>query len=315
MFEEKVPIHENDWLYWMNVDAVPFDQRGHRFWPVKNDRLWNMNALTLLQRAGLIRLHEPLDVERPDNGSWVGVEVLDPRIFTDEWRLAWQEVRARARAARDEELTYLRELVSTSRPTEHVLRDALTIDVRGVTVRANETCGGCPACRRAGFKARCESVAFAGCGARGGRVRPRSPDPNSLRAAFATRPTRAERPRGSRGVRPQKPRSRRRRLAVAGRLDEFGLDEDLLAQRFVFVEPEIPETRWAAWSGCVELIVVSNGSQVLPPWSVEAPADAVRMVVFPEDLPDPDRPDRLLSEMRDSWPLGSVATAMRSWLF
>jgi hypothetical protein len=81
-----------------------------------------------------------------------------------------------------------------------------------------------------------------------------------------------------------------RRLAVAR--GDTQVDTQLLAERFVFEEPEIPDEPWLMWSGSVELVFVTKSDASLQPWCLEAPADAVRIVLFPEGFPDPDRPTR-----------------------
>lgn len=314
MFAEKRSADAEGSVYWFNVAAIPFDHRGRRNRAVKKDRLWNMNALTLLQRAGLVRLHEPLDADRPEDGEWVGVEILDPRVLTEGWRRAWEQVRVDARSSRGSELTFLREIVASARPTEHILRDALTIDVFGNLMRLNDTCGGCPVCRRDGFGARCEYASSRL--AESGIVETRFA--RELRERFGTRlllvhyqggefadATAFVRRTVELGL---------RRLAVVGReTSEF--DARLLAEHFVFIEREIPDNPWLSWSGSVESIFVSSSDTALQSWCVEAPFAAVRIVLFPKDMSDPDRPDRALAEMRDVWTLGSVSSLMRTWLF
>jgi hypothetical protein len=88
---------------------------------------------------------------------------------------------------------------------------------------------------------------------------------------------------------------------------------DFLTERVLFVESEIPESPWRTWRGSLELIAIPSDAGAVPEWILEEPAGAVRIVAFPEDLPDPERPDRALIEMRDSWPLSTIVTAARSW--
>lgn len=313
MFAEKRPVTGEGSLYWLNVDVIPFDQRGHRFLPVKRDRLWNMNALTLLQRAGLVRLHEPLRAERPDGGHWVGVELLNPRVFSDGWRRSWEDVRSQARASRGLELRFLHEIVTSARPTELVLQDALKINVFGNTVNPNDTCGGCPVCRHDGFDPRCEPapsrVAEAGV--------PESAFAQRLRERFGTRSLLVRyRPSDQREMDSFVRRTVElgaRRLALPGGAT-VELDERLLVARGVLLEREFPPDPWTHWAGAVEVVVVSGDSAASPAWLLAPPSDGARIFLFPEGLADPDRPDRPIADMRDSWPLGTVLSAMRTWL-
>jgi len=315
MFAEKVPVEGHDSLFWVNVATIPFDHRGRRHRPNSKDRLWNMNALTLLQRAKLIRLHDPFGVQPPERGEWLGIEVLDPRIFTAEWRSEWQRVRSIASASRRAELRALRELVDGKRAIEEVLRDALTLQVPGNgVVRPNHTCGGCPACRSAGSPPRCEE--------------PQSslvehnvsdhPFAATLRSRFGSRLLivayrRSESAEAARFVRAVL-ESGVGRLAVADGVEALGIGPELLVGRVVFLEPEIPEVAWETWRGSVELIVFRNGAGHLPGWLLREPTEAVRILVVPDDLPDPERPDRPLNEMRDAWPLSAVMPATSPWL-
>jgi hypothetical protein len=104
-----------------------------------------------------------------------------------------------------------------------------------------------------------------------------------------------------------------RRFAFVGGDDP--VDAQLLAERFVFLEREIPDVPWLTWSGSVELLLLSKSDASLPSWCLGVPADAVRIVLVPEGFPDPERPDRALVEMRDAWTLGSVSSVMRTWRF
>lgn len=312
MFEERRAADVDRGISWCNIDAIPFDQRGRKSQPVKADRLWNMNALTLLQRAGLVRLHEPLHIERPEDGKWIGVELLNPRVLTPEWRQAWEDVRGQAYASRDAELSYLREVVSRARPMEHILQDALELRVFERSFRPNDTCGGCPVCRQAGFGPRVSSAPS--------RLAERgvaeSTLARDLRQQFGGRLLLTHHATSETGA--QVDFVHRaidlglRRLAIVGER-ALDIDRRLLETHSVFLESELPEGPWCSWSGGVEALVVGTTGVVLPEWCVSPPVDSVRVVIFPENLPDPDRSDRTLTDMRGSWPLESVVRAMRQW--
>jgi len=311
MFDEKVHVEGHESVYWMNVESVPFDARGWRTVANSKDRLWNMNALTLLQRARLIRLHEPLGVEAPDARKWVGVEVLDPRIFTDEWRGEWQRVRDDAAMLREAELTALEEVVYGRRAVEDVLSDALELRLPGgERVRPDCSCGGCPACRTAGYGPRCErpQVALVECEVGEDTLTAR------LHRRFGSRLILVPHGMDETGDVSRLMRAAlaagARRCALPDRPRGLDFDSRSLGDRIVFAESEIPESPWRAWKGTTE-VVLASCPEHLRPWLLSEPSDAVRIVLFPRDAPDPERIDRLLCTMRVTWTLRAVTEALR----
>jgi hypothetical protein len=105
-----------------------------------------------------------------------------------------------------------------------------------------------------------------------------------------------------------------RRLALTDEPERVGLDRAHLSDRSIFLERGLPEEPWTIWSGSVEMIVATGSTDDVPKWCVETPADAVRILLVPEDSPDPDRPDRPLRAMHETWSVGSMTVALRRWL-
>jgi superfamily II DNA or RNA helicase len=313
MFQEAIPVeHAEDGWLWVNLETVAFDRRGRHEIAGQRNYRWNQNALTLLQRSGLVALGNPGVASPPrKTGSWECLKVLDDRVYTEEWREAWAKDRELTAALSKRERSHLVEFVRACEPTEHTLRRALTVGVSGGRlVVPNATCGGCPRCREAGYKPTDDPAVVT--------VAEDGVEPSPLRVELRTRL----------GEDLVLVRHTTRELQA----DEHSLIRSLVARgaarmylspesgaaetehslpgEFVLVESDLPSEPWYSWQETVEIVAVPKR---FPSWVID-PADGVTRIVFvPEDAVMPSRPDRLLVEMRRTWTAGNAREVL-GWL-
>ena len=161
MFAEATALDGED-RYRVGLDARP-DVGGI------NDlnRAWNTRTLTLMHRAGLLRLDGEPPPDRPhtDSGedaerryeeqlhtfrSSQVVELLLPGSHDDQatWEQLVEDVRRRAYDRGRSQLKRLDELLDPARCASNELCDLYSAHDYGISVAA--ACGGCPACRAIG---------------------------------------------------------------------------------------------------------------------------------------------------------------------
>lgn len=132
---------------------------------------WNVNTLTLMSRAGLIRMDAESPPVRVADGAETEAEVdrmhrerldayrehrivriLDPRHLDEEtWRRRVEPVRHEAQRSSAEDFARMAEALRGQRCIGEILGEAYRIRVPGAApVHVVLSCGGCPACRALG---------------------------------------------------------------------------------------------------------------------------------------------------------------------
>ncbi|GGS37468.1 hypothetical protein GCM10008961_31300 [Deinococcus knuensis] len=133
---------------------IPLDVRPPRLARQSDANVeWNVRTLTLMARAGLIRLsHEPPGqmVNAADRPTTV-VEIISPlHLDRATWDTRLEPLRETSSERSQRSLRLLRDLLRGERDAAEVLREVYTIDQHGGGVRIlpQRACGGCAECRR-----------------------------------------------------------------------------------------------------------------------------------------------------------------------
>ncbi|OOV12021.1 protein DpdF [Deinococcus sp. LM3] len=131
----------------------------------ERSRMWNVNTLNLMARAGLIRLQHmppprrgPKDDERLHQRAWDEhhrshwVEILDPFHLEDStWEARVEPVRKEAQREARRSLRLLEQVLKGEREVSEVLCDVYQVHASEAfpldAIYPQPACGGCPVCR------------------------------------------------------------------------------------------------------------------------------------------------------------------------
>lgn len=305
MFAEKTPLDHG--RYRIQLHARPPRLRRS----TEANVAWNVRTLTLMARAGLIRLsHEPPQATAVAAVDTSVIEILDPlHLERDTWDRRLEPLRLTSSERSKRSLRLLKDLLQGQRDAAEILREVYSIDQHaqgGPRVIPQRACGGCAACRRAG------RAPYPGVD---GHPEPVRAAPARLTARWR----RALPPEHLLGVTygDEGDEAGARRVLEAALRGGFQVivapsgmvsDADLLdlqrqSERPLFIErsyepmnlPDLPT-----------VLLAAPGMAVSPEWLY--PDVSPRLVVFPESTPDPVSPHLRLRDTLTCTPFMEMVT-------